>query len=318
MKRKFKMVLKVIILVLIVLCILLLIAFINHRIKSESEKSLLKPLGQLVEVDGKNMCVYTEGEGDRTIVFLAGGGTPSPILDFKSLYKQLTDEYRIAVVEKFGYGFSDDYDRNRDIDTILEDTRAALSKAGLQAPYVLCPHSMSGLEAIYWAQKYPDEVSAIVGLDMAAPEYYTYMNVSTNVLKFDQVLCEMGLARLISESVNILYAESELTKNDKSIIKALYSKRCVSDAVVNETKSCRENTKIINDGDMPKVPVLMFISNAEGINYDKKMWVSTSEKYVSQLENGESIKLDCHHYVHNFEYMKIAEEMKRFLGAENE
>lgn len=318
MKRKFKMVLKVIIIVLIVLCILLMIAFINHRIKSESEKSLLKPLGQLVEVDGKNMCVYIEGEGDRTIVFLAGGGTPSPILDFKSLYKQLTDEYRIAVVEKFGYGFSDDYDRNRDIDTILEDTRAALSKAGLQAPYVLCPHSMSGLEAIYWAQKYPDEVSAIVGLDMAAPEYYTYMNVSTNVLKFDQVLCEMGLARLISESVNILYAESELTKNDKSIIKALYSKRCVSDAVVNETKSCKENAKIINEGDMPKVPVLMFISNAEGINYDKEMWISTSEKYVSQLENGESIKLDCHHYVHNFEHMKIAEEMKRFLGAENE
>ena len=42
----------------------------------------------------------------------------------------------------------------------------ALDKAGIQDPYVLCPHSLSGLEALYWAQKYPDEVEAIVGLDI--------------------------------------------------------------------------------------------------------------------------------------------------------
>lgn len=47
----------------------------------------------------------------------------------------------------------------------------ALDKAGIQDPYVLCPHSLSGLEALYWAQKYPDEVEAIVGLDMAVPAY---------------------------------------------------------------------------------------------------------------------------------------------------
>ncbi len=307
------MVLKVIIIILITLCILLLIAFVNHKIKTKSEEPLLEPLGQLVEVDGRNMCVYTEGEGNKTVIFLSGGGTPSPILDFKSLYSRLTDEYRIAVVEKFGYGFSDDYDRSRDIDTILEDTRAALTKADLQPPYILCPHSMSGLEAIYWAQKYPDEVSAIIGLDMAAPEYYSDLNIGVSALKFNQVLCEMGLARLISGTVNILYADSELTDNDKGIIKAIYSKRCVSDAVVNEGKSCKENAMIIGEGIIPSVPVLMFISNADGINYDRKKWIITSVKYAESLKNGRYIQLDCSHYVHNIEYKKIAEEIKRFL-----
>lgn len=51
MKRKSKMALKVIIIVLIVLCVLLLIAFINHRIKTKNEKTLLEPIGQLVEID---------------------------------------------------------------------------------------------------------------------------------------------------------------------------------------------------------------------------------------------------------------------------
>lgn len=51
-------------------------------------------------------CLY-RGRGDKTLVFMSGGGTCSPILDFKSLYSLLSSEYKIAVVEKFGYGFSD-------------------------------------------------------------------------------------------------------------------------------------------------------------------------------------------------------------------
>ena len=150
--------------IIVLLIALLLITAVNHQIQLKKETELLSPLGQMVEVDGHNMSVYIEGTGDKTIVFMSGGGTCSPILDFKSLYSLLSDQYQIAVVEKFGYGFSDIVDKSRDIDSILEDTRAALKKAGLAAPYVLCPHSMSGLEALYWAQKYPDEVSAIMGL----------------------------------------------------------------------------------------------------------------------------------------------------------
>ncbi len=107
---------KNIIIVLIAMIVILLAIFIYHRIKLKQESALRTPLGQLVEVDGHNMSVYTEGNGDVTIVFLSGGGTCSPILDFKSLYSLLSDNYKIAVVEKFGYGFSDIVDKSRDID----------------------------------------------------------------------------------------------------------------------------------------------------------------------------------------------------------
>lgn len=55
---------------------------------------------------------------------------------FKSLHSMLSDEYKIAVVEKFGYGFSNATDKSKDIDTILENTREALNKLGIEAPYV--------------------------------------------------------------------------------------------------------------------------------------------------------------------------------------
>ena len=61
-------------------------------------------MGQMVEVDGNEMFIYSEGEGDHTIVFMSGYGTPEPILDFKPLWSKLSDDYRIVVIEKFGYG----------------------------------------------------------------------------------------------------------------------------------------------------------------------------------------------------------------------
>lgn len=177
MKKKYRA-LKVILIIIGAIAVLLLAIFINHQIRLKNESELRSPLGKIVEVDGHNMSVYTEGEGETTLVFMSGGGTCSPILDFKSLWSLLSNDYKIAVVEKFGYGFSDVVDKSRDIDSVLEDTRAALNAAGLTAPYILCPHSMSGLEVLYWTQKYPDEVSAIIGLDMAVPQYYDDMNVN--------------------------------------------------------------------------------------------------------------------------------------------
>ena len=38
------------------------------------------------------MCIYSEGEGKHTLVFLSGSGTASPILDFRSLCSLLVDD----------------------------------------------------------------------------------------------------------------------------------------------------------------------------------------------------------------------------------
>ena len=152
MKKALKIVVKILLALIILIVIFLLVMFIYNKIKMKSEEPLLKPLGQMVEVDNHKMSIYTEGEGEKTLVFLSGSGTASPILDFKSLYSLLSDDYRIVVIEKFGYGFSDIVDDERSFETILRQDREALAKAEIAGPYILCPHSMSGLEAILWAQ----------------------------------------------------------------------------------------------------------------------------------------------------------------------
>ncbi|GFI18005.1 hypothetical protein IMSAGC009_03177 [Lachnospiraceae bacterium] len=313
--RKKKRVIKIIFIVLIAVLILLLIICINHQVHLKEEAELRLPLGQMVEVDGHNMSIYVEGTGDITLVFMSGGGTCSPLLDFKSLYSLLSDKYQIAVVEKFGYGFSDVVDKDRDIDSILEDTRTALALAGLNAPYFLCAHSMSGLEALYWAQKYPDEVSAIIGLDMAVPEYYDSMNINIPIMHIAGWAANIGVTRFIpgiSDSDAIKYGT--LSDDEKEIYRAIFYSRTATVTMINETERVKENAVKVNNMGAPQIPMLLFISDGSGgTGFDKETWRKIPIEYVSQIDEGEYIELDCPHYVHDYEYKTISESIIAFL-----
>lgn len=301
--------LKVILIIFAIIVLLVIISFVRHKICSSNEKDLLTPLGDLVEVNGHNMSIYAEGDGDTTLVFMSGSGTCSPILDFKSLYSLLSKDYKIVVIERFGYGFSDVVDENRDIDTILSETRMALDKAGIKGPYVLCPHSMSGLEALYWAQNYPEEVEAIVGLDMAVPGYYDEMNISIPIMKLGQYGATLGITRWIpslAESDAIKFGL--LSDKEKEIYRAVFYQRTATVTMINEAKIVKENG-------IPQVPMLLFISNGSGgTGFTKEMWRTIPKEYISGYDNASYIELDCPHYVHDYEYEEISEEIRRFIN----
>ena len=297
---------------LIITISILLIFVLFHQIMLKVEESLRAPLGRLVEVDGNNMSVYTEGSGDKTLVFLSGSETPSPILDFKSLFSLLSDEYRIVVVERFGYGFSDVVDKPRDIDTVLSETRAALAAADIDGTYVLCPHSMSGLEALYWAQQYPEEVEAIVGLDMAVPEAYLNFKNNAFMNATSQFNAKTGMIRLVPLLNELDCVEhGTLTEEEKEIVHALLYKNFSNRTTINELKYISENAKIVWAGEIPQVPMLLFISN----DTSTTELTDATQRYANTVENAKVIQLDCPHYVHDYEYNMIGEEIKNFLQA---
>lgn len=298
----------------IIICILIVIIFINHRINLSKENKKFIPTGQTVNVNGHSMHIYSEGEGDIPLVFMSGGGTSSPTLDFKSLYSLLSDNYKIVVVEKFGYGFSDIVDTSRDIDSILNDTRQALSLANIEGPYVLFPHSMSGIEALYWAQLYPEEVNGIVGLDMAVPKAYENYKINIPMIKIGSIASNFGITRLIpslSESDSIKYGT--LTDDEKKLYKTIFYRRTATSTMINEALEVKNNAKKVSKNSMPNIPILMFASNGVGTGWSKKDWRNIQETAIKEFENGEMVYLDCSHYVHNIEYKKIAEASISFI-----
>lgn len=314
MKKRITM--KLLLFIPAILCLLLLAVYLNHQVQLKREEKLRLPLGQLVEVDGRRMSVYSEGSGDVTLVFLSGGGTCSPILDFRSLFTLLTEEYRIAVVEKFGYGFSEVVDKERDIDSVLADTRAALHAAGIRPPYILCPHSMSGLEALYWAQQYPGEVRAIVGLDMAVPAYYEQMKLSLPFLRAVSLAAKIGLTRLIPGGADgEAVRHGTLSASEKEIYRAVFHSRTATVSMINEVKAVRENARKVGAGAIPQVPMLLFVSNGSGgTGFEEDAWRKIPADYIKNARDAELIPLNCPHYVHDYEYKIISERIKAFLS----
>ena len=137
-------------------------------------KSILECKGDLANIDGHNIHIYRQGNKDKPkIVLMSGSGTVAPVYDFKVLYEKLSKNFRVIVIEKFGYGYSDICEFACDVDTLVSIQKRALEKLGESGPYILMPHSMSGIEALRWMQLYPDDVKALIGNDMTTPLTYS-------------------------------------------------------------------------------------------------------------------------------------------------
>lgn len=297
------------------LLIVILTSFINHKIQLSKEDRLFVPSGRMIQVNGHNMHIHIEGQGNDTLVFMSGGGTSSPVLDFKSLYSLLKDKYKIAVVEKSGYGFSEDANVSRDIDTILNESRELLVKSGLEPPYILFPHSMSGIEALYWAQEYPEEVKGIVGLDMAVPEAYEDYEINNFILKLSSFGADIGITRffpaIANDSASIKYGS--LTEEEKDLYRIIFYRKTLTKSMFREINQIKENAEKVRLNGRANLPILFFISNGHGSGWDKDKWVEIQKSYIESVNTYKGIKLDCGHYVHDIEYKRIAEESKEFI-----
>jgi len=304
---------------------------VYHRYQLKNEAEAYPPMGELVQVNNNNMHVYSEGQGDITLVFMSGHGTSSPVLDFKPLWMSMSDAYRIAVVEKAGYGWSETSSIPRDIDTMLEETRTALSLSGEHGPYVLVPHSLSGLEAIYWAQKYPDEVEAIIGLDPAVPDVYEDFSDLASQKKKLQImsfLLRAGLSRLIGNTElekNLpLTSSDKLSEDDKHTMKAMFHKSSITKNMLNEIDYIEDNARKVKDNGIPAdTPLHFFISDGSDVIFTD--WREHLSRYVSGSNTGSNsgsnnrsnpgqfTYLDCGHYIHHEKSDIIADKAKAFL-----
>lgn len=301
--------------------LLLLISTLYHNFQLRNEANEYSPPGNVVQVNNKDMHVYTAGEGDLTLVFMAGSGTSSPTIDFKPLWMRMTDKYRIAVVEKAGYGWSETSDSPRDIDTMLIETKKALELSGESGPYVLLPHSMSGLEAIYWAQKYPEEIKAIIGLDMAIPDYYidpSFLMPGKSQLYIMNFIARTGITRFMGEETMQQYLpllkSSDLSQEDKERLKATFYKSTLTKNMISEGDYVMENAQKVKENVIPvNTPMYLFIAE-ESNEKIIPTWQEKATQYVSEVNEGKTRILESGHYLHYEKANLIASETKKFLN----
>ncbi|MFS9014696.1 alpha/beta hydrolase [Streptococcus infantis] len=285
--------------------------FIFHRISLEKEHASLTPMGKTVLVNGHKINVYVQGEGSETIVFLSGAGIASPILDFKNLTDSLSKKYKVVIVERAGYGYSEDSNQSRDVMEVLSETRQALSQANVTGPFIILSHSIASLESLAWQEKYPDEVKALVGLDWALPASYEDLKDNQALLTVAYWSSKIGLLRYFPESFYI--KNPTLTETERQQYKLLAYKQLMSQAMLHESRLVKENAKKVPSSINPKIPALLLVSNGEGTTFSQSEWQHYAEKFASDQSNVQVIYMDAPHELYHYQSHELISRIKEFL-----
>ena len=116
---------------------------------------------------------------------------------------------------------------------------------------------MSGIEALYLGQKYPSEVSAIVGLDMSVPEAYENMQINIPLMKFLQFGANIGITRIGDFSESAAITNGTLTDEEKDIYRAIFFTRTLTNDMINEVSSIKSSAEKVGNASNSYVTVLL-------------------------------------------------------------
>ncbi|MEK3727376.1 MULTISPECIES: alpha/beta hydrolase [Lysinibacillus] len=309
MKKFFRILLKTIAVIGLTIVLLLAIVFIVNIICNKIEQGKIEHYGQLITVNEGKMNVTIQGKGAETIVLLPGFGTAAPTLDFKPLIEELTPHYRVVSIEPFGYGLSDDTDKERSTDNIVSEIHEALQALKIDR-YMLMGHSIAGIYGLDYVNKYPNEVTAFVGIDSSVP---TQDGMDTKFpIKSLQLLKKTGIARVLIKFSDDPYAGLPYDDDTKEQIRMITNKNFYNTSTSNELTNIEMNFTAAKNVTFPKdLPLLLFVqAKSEGI---EKNWIPLHEEQVKNSVHGKVITLDGDHYLHHTRSQEIVENLKEFM-----
>jgi pimeloyl-ACP methyl ester carboxylesterase len=250
------------------------------------------------------------------MVLLSGLGTAAPALDFAPLIR-LLGAYNVIVVEGFGYGYSDLSARPRTVQNITGELHDVLAKLGAPKPYILVGHSIAGFYTLSYAHRYPQEVSAVVGIDPTVPAAKAGSG-GTSGLPFHAVGTVLRTTGLVRAAFTLSPALAEptgsaYTADERAQIRAMAIWNFGNAAVADETNRTGSNAKALQGVTYPDgLPVLEFLSTDSVATLPH--WVESHENQLRNVQHHEVVVLDGGHYLHWTQSKAMAERITTFLG----
>lgn len=321
----------ILLIAIIMILITALILNIWHRTKLNSLSNDFPPEIRFVEVDGERIAYYTCEGGNHTVVFLAGWGTPSPYVDFISLMESLPEQASGLIVERFGYGNSDDTKRERSVENIVQELEMVLMDSELQPPYVFVAHSLASIEVLGYAIKNEEKVGGIVLVDAGNPEVYATVKPIVLIPKLQRLISIIGINRLlievnndfqslISEQNNYSLSAWDTKERIKNIswIKAKIIDKFPTIAMVNELKMSQKNAeRLIESRRIFDFPIICFTSDLFGKQTD--VWIQSQKDLKSWSKNYTwDLITESGHYVHHYQPQKILTAIQSLIENSND
>ena len=292
---------------------LTLISTVANAAATASEKAETAPYGETVTLDSGDINVWRNGGSGPIMVLLSGYGTPAPAVDFAPLIREL-DAFDVIVVEGFGYGYSDLDVADRSIENITSELHTVLAKLHVDEPVILVGHSVGGLYARYYANTYPDQVSAVIGIDpMAATA--SSLKVGTPSIT-EGIAGAFGLYRVVTTIAPDLIQPpgTAYTAEERRRTAAMSNWNYGNPSISDEWSQLQANsTKAAAQPFAADLPVLEMLST-ESVD-GMPTWLPNHEAELEGVATHQLEVLDGAHYLHWTQSPQMGHIITDFVAA---
>lgn len=194
----------------------------------------------------------------------------------------------------------------------------------MKPPYVFVGHSLGSLEAIRYAQRFPDEVKGILLIDGGSPEYYAARNGYTIISYTTRALRAIGALRALSH-VNGFSEKANSESNGLCLLpddmKTLSDTAALLKAgnrdMTDELRQSRANAKQIVAAKKPlSMPMTVLTAGSFGKLDEDKAWRNSQAALPSWSVHGKQIVVpDAAHYIHAYRPDIVVEEILKLTNG---
>ncbi|MCH5193971.1 MAG: alpha/beta hydrolase [Oscillospiraceae bacterium] len=310
MKKALKIIRNILLVILSLLILFVLVCFIMQNISRSNDRQKLTDHGlcNLVSAGNikLNVPVFGSSTPDHTIVALPGSGDSTFAPAMQSFAEYVESNCKFAVIERPGYGLSDVGRSDMTAEYVVECSRTALQNAGIEAPYVLMPHSLGGIYATYWVNTYPDEIEGVLFLDSVfdpdaqmslPPNFYDHLF---------NVLVSTGIFRMLegAEISNLLVDMLPEAYQSDAVMMLNY--RPYNKSISSELALIDDNLQTAWDSirptDCPKIYI-----------YTDAAYIAKRQEYIEKLGNCEAMHIPASHFIYLHKPEETAGQLERLL-----
>jgi len=219
------------------------------------------PPGKMLDLQGYRLHVRCEGQGPVTILLEAGLNDCS--LQWRRLQQLLAQRATTCSYDRAGLGWSDSSPNPPTINNAVSDLHAVVQSLQKPTPLILVGHSYGSLLVRTYAQRYPENVVALVLLDPAnefmaerIPGYRTALASGIQQFRRLSLVASLGLAALFAKSIPANQLQGETLQQYRAIV----ASRSFLRAAAAETAEMINNLKAMQNFPqtaLAKIPVVI-------------------------------------------------------------
>lgn len=142
----------------------------NHKGDRSIDNGL--QIGRFYNVEERQLLLDCAGDGGPAVVFLPAAGMVG--LDYLNIHNQISQRTTSVIYDRAGTGWSDQIKLPRSALEVTDELRSLLRTAGVPAPYIFVGHSLGGIYAQRYAQRFPDEVAGMLLLEPPHEDFISH------------------------------------------------------------------------------------------------------------------------------------------------